>query len=506
MIATIALCGCGRVSESDASIRELDRALRHREELTAARQARIDSLKAEAAGDRCPYATLMTIGNAYISFVNDSALHYFYLAEQSAADHGEATAAKLRRATLMPLGGFYEAAENTFNSIDTTLLSGDNLRCYHESGRQLYSYLSSAFEDFPPYSKRYHDISLVHQKQLLDLLDRSSDEYQFNLGEYYFLCGQNERAEALLSELVKHSSDKSLLARACHHLASIALADGDRDTYRRRLAESALHDAESATLEVRSLQELGAAMFADGDINRSYSYLTVALDNAVRCGATLRMIESSRILPIINQAHNKQAESWQWRSYVIMAVMALLMTGLAVSLFLLYRQMKRLNYARLRLRLANSSKDIYISQFLQLCSIYMDKLNRFCKIAERKISASKTDELYRMVKSGKFIEEQSADFYDVFDDAFLHLYPDFVSRVNDLLKPECRIVLEKGERLNTDLRILAISRMGIDDAASIAQILNYSLNTIYAYRNRLKSRAVDRENFEDNIMKISPAT
>ena len=68
------------------------------------------------------------------------------------------------------------------------------------------------------------------------------------------------------------------------------------------------------------------------------------------------------------------------------------------------------------------------------------------------------------------------------------------------------VLIEQGERLNTDLRILAIKRMGIDDAASIAQILNYSLNTIYAYRNRLKSRAVDRDNFEENIMKINPST
>ena len=189
-----------------------------------------------------------------------------------------------------------------------------------------------------------------------------------------------------------------------------------------------------------------------------------------------------------------------------MAVMAALMLGLGISLRLRYRETRRLAGAQERLRAANNSKDIYISQFLQLCSIYMDKLNRFCKLAERKISTGKADEFYRMVKSGRFIEEQSADFYDVFDNAFLHLYPDFADRVNDLLRPECRIELAEGERLNTDLRILAIKRMGIDDAASIAQILNYSLNTIYAYRNRLKSRAVDRDNFEENIMKINPST
>ena len=51
-------------------------------------------------------------------------------------------------------------------------------------------------------------------------------------------------------------------------------------------------------------------------------------------------------------------------------------------------------------------------------------------------------------------------------------------------------------------RSLAFMRLGIEESARIAQILNYSLNTIYAYRNRLKTRAIDRENFEADIMKI----
>ena len=62
------------------------------------------------------------------------------------------------------------------------------------------------------------------------------------------------------------------------------------------------------------------------------------------------------------------------------------------------------------LRAANNAKEVYISQFLQLCSIYMDKLNQFCKIATRKLAAGQSDELYRMTKSGKFIEEQSHEF------------------------------------------------------------------------------------------------
>ncbi len=57
--------------------------------------------------------------------------------------------------------------------------------------------------------------------------------------------------------------------------------------------------------------------------------------------------------------------------------------------------------------------------------------------------------------------------------------------------------------MNTDLRILAFMRLGIEDSSRIAQVLNYSLNTIYAYRNRLKARALNRERFEEDVMKIN---
>ena len=182
--------------------------------------------------------------------------------------------------------------------------------------------------------------------------------------------------------------------------------------------------------------------------------------------------------------------------------MGFLLLGLAATLFLLHREMKRMSALQNKLKAANYAKEVYISRFLELCSIYMDKLNQFCKISTRKIAAGQTDELFRMVKSGKFVEEQSKEFYEVFDNAFLHIYPGFVDEVNALLLPDEKIELKEGEKMNTDLRILAFMRLGIEESAKIAQVLNYSLNTIYAYRNRLKSRAINRETFEADIMKI----
>ena len=105
----------------------------------------------------------------------------------------------------------------------------------------------------------------------------------------------------------------------------------------------------------------------------------------------------------------------------------------------------------------------------------MEKLQEFSKLVKRKVSSGHVDELQELTKSGKFIEEQSKEFYSVFDDAFLHIYPAFVERVNELLRPEHRIAPPDGELLNSDLRILAFMRLGIDDAQRVAQILNYSV-------------------------------
>ena len=143
-----------------------------------------------------------------------------------------------------------------------------------------------------------------------------------------------------------------------------------------------------------------------------------------------------------------------------------------------------------------------MSRFLTLSSIYMDKLKQFSKLVNRKISAGQVDELVKLTKSGKFVEEQSREFYALFDEAFLHIYPNFVTDVNTLLRPDEQIAPAEGELLSSDLRILAFMRLGIDDATRVAQILNYSVNTIYAYRNKLRNRAINRDTFEADIQKI----
>lgn len=467
-----------------------------------ARQAEIDLLTDSLRRNGLSDSLLLRISDRYTSFNNDSAMHYIRLGLESDAVSRKLPF-RLRQSMLLPLSGFMATAIDIFSSIPEDSVPADMKADYYDAGRQMYSYISAFSARDPEYSGRMFRRALEYQENLLKYLPAGSKEYKFNLGEYYFYQGERGKARAILEEVVRElPADSNLRARAAHHLSAIASSAGDADGYTYYLAMSALADAATATREVASLQELGNHLYSLGDVNRAYDYLNRALANAVECGAPMRMIESVNSLPIIERAKTEQINDKQRTIFTIMAVMALLVVGLVIMIFLLRREMRNMQRLQEKLRAANTTKEVYISQFLNLCSIYMDKLNQFCKIANRKIAAGKVDELFRLTKSGKFIEEQSAEFYQTFDNAFLHLYPDFVSKVNALLRPDAQIELREGEKLNTDLRILAFMRLGIEESSRIAQVLNYSLNTIYAYRNRTKGRAINRDTFEQDVMKI----
>lgn len=164
--------------------------------------------------------------------------------------------------------------------------------------------------------------------------------------------------------------------------------------------------------------------------------------------------------------------------------------------------MGKVKHARQQLKKANEIKEEYIGHFLDICSIYMDRLDNFSKIVTRKITAGQVEELLKMAKTSKFTEGQHQQFYDNFDATFLHIYPTFIDEFNKLLLPEEQIIIKEPGHLTTELRIFAFLRMGVEDSNKIASFLNYSVNTIYTYRNRIKSKAKNRETFDDDIMKI----
>ena len=54
-----------------------------------------------------------------------------------------------------------------------------------------------------------------------------------------------------------------------------------------------------------------------------------------------------------------------------------------------------------------------------------------------------------------------------------------------------------------EVRIFALMRLGIDNAAEVAEYLNLSIGTVYVYKAKLKGRSlVDKDEFDSRIMAI----
>ena len=502
--------GFSQVATEDyaAVLDRLDRELAKREAYVAARNTRIDSLRALREIESPDKALEHTaeIADLYRGFLTDSALVECARGEGLACRSGDSAMAfrmRLERIQQMPLAGFGYAAVEELERMPLDSLSYSERTMALRAGRQMYSYIAAQYPNFPEEEARWNAKATEVQGMLVEMLDPDSPDMLLNAGEYEFMKGNDSHAYTILTELLERiDRDSNMAARVASLIGQVLSRQGRVDESLYYLALSAIADVRSATREVTSLQQLGIALYEKGDVSRADYYLQEALASAVECHASMRMLQTSEAIPLISAAGREAASRNRAVLYCVLCLMALLAAGLIVLIIRLKHEMHRQQLLRNNLEATNHAKEVYMSEFISLCTVYMNKLNRFCEIAARKISTGATDELYRMTKSGRFAEEQSRDFYETFDGAFLHIYPDFAERVNALLRDDSKLELGPGEKLNTDLRILAFIRLGVEDSHKIAQALNYSVNTIYSYRNRLRNRAINRDTFDEDVMKI----
>lgn len=151
---------------------------------------------------------------------------------------------------------------------------------------------------------------------------------------------------------------------------------------------------------------------------------------------------------------------------------------------------------------ANKIKEEYIGYFFNVNSEFFDKIDRFKKSVEQKIADRKFEDIKVLIRSIN-LKKEKEELLKHFDQAFLNLFPNFVTAFNSMFREEDRVKLKEDELLNTDLRIFALIRMGIHDNEKIAHILQYSINTINAYKTRIKNKSlVPNEEFEKRIMEI----
>lgn len=470
----------------------------------------------------------------YKAFICDSAIRYLNenirIAERL-HDTDRRIESKLQLSLLLSSTGMYTESIDVLESVDRWEVVPRLIPDYYTCFDHVYGELSVYTQD-KTLSGHYWSISQAYKDSLYAILPHESEEYL--LMHEALLRDRHQYEEALKINdirLAEAEPNTPQYALVTYHRSLIYKYSNDRQGEKENLCLSAISDIRSAIKDHASLWMLAQLLYEDGDMERAYQCMRFSWNATKFYNARLRSWQSADVLSLIDKTYQAMIEKQNDRLQQNLLLITALLVLLIVALGYIYRQMKKLSNARNHLQAANGQlnglneelrqmnrclsstnielsesnqiKEEYIARFIKLCSTYINRLDAYRRMVNKKVSAGQIAELLKITRSQDALDEELEELYANFDTAFLHLFPDFVKKFNDLLQDNERIVLKKDELLNTELRIFALIRLGIEDSSQIAEFLRYSVNTIYNYRAKVKNKARgSREDFEDLVRKI----
>lgn len=495
----------------------LDEAIEAHRHYVAVREGRIARLKRQVPDTDTANLSFFRwngeIYKEYKAYICDSAIHYLRVNLDWAERYDRQDAAletRLELAHLMASAGMYEEAAELLRQTDKASLPSHLLPDYYNACHKLYTELSFYTLD-DSFKKHYQALATHYDDSLMQVLLPSSPLYLERRETREAAAGHSDEALSINDTRLAHAKPNTPeYALVTYQRSLLYRRLGNREEEKRYLALSALTDIRLSITDHASLWNLAELLYEEGDMEHAYRYIRFSWDETNRYNARSRSLQTAGILSLIDLTYQAMREKQNDRLRLYLWLISALIVLLVVAVGFIYRQMQRLSAARNKLehaneqlQLSNNIKEEYVGRFMNLCSVYINRLDAYRRMVNKKISAGQMEELLKMVRSREVLDTGLKELYDNFDTAFLHLFPDFVDKFNDLLQPEERIVLRKGELLNTELRIFALIRLGIDDSSQIAEFLRYSVNTIYNYRAKVKNKArISREDFEIRLMQI----
>ena len=510
-----------RANKTDSLLVVLDKVCIQEKEFDLHKDQKIEELKIalNQASTENIHDIYLQIFREYESYIFDSAMVYVQKhlkLSESENNTGMVNECKMQLARMYSTFARFSEAIDMMNSVDRRNLNPEQMGDYYNAYAEVYAYWAeySLDEDRIKYISlrdTYHDSALM-------VLPRDTYSYSINYGRWCIEMYNFKEAENILlphlSTIEPNTRDYAILTSLVAHLYK---AKGDVDKQKEFFARSAIADIEASVKENTSLGLLAFLLFNEGDMSRANRYIKKSLEDANFYNARLRNVQISKVLPVIDTAYQLERENHRKKQRIAIVVIGILSIFLAGVVFVLIQQMKSLANARQEVIEANEElkrtnaylsetnqiKEEYIGRFLNQCSEYINKMEKYRKLVITKVSARKLDELHDFLKSTKLIDIELKEFYQNFDSTFLNLFPDFVQQFNRLLPDEDKIIPKSDTGLTAELRIFALIRLGITDSDKIADFLRYSITTIYNYRSKYRNKAqVPNDKFEEIVMNL----
>jgi len=511
-------------SPTEPLLAELDKALVHKQAYVKKKYERINALKKDLHkftlnnNSRSMYDNYMALFEEYKSFKYDSAYYYLEQAKTKAftlKDEHSIAKARIKEGFVLLSSGLFKEAIDTLDSIDIEKLTQKNLFEY-------YSIKARAYYDLADYNKdQRYNINYIRKGNLY--LEKALALIKPNTNEYWAaeslkrLKQQDWKgAEIAFSYWIDNFKlPPDSYGIATSSLGYIYSESGQTDKAIHYLALAAIADIKNATKETVALRNLANELFKMGHLEQANRYINLAMDDATFYDARHRKIEISSILPIIEKAQlNKVRDKNDIleKIVILLTVFALL---IVLFLVIIVKQLKARNASKkamatsystlqdmnVNLTEANTIKEEYIAYFIKATSDLINKIDHIQKSTIQKIISKKTDEVITSLKRYN-VKVERENLFHQFDEIFIKLFPSYVAEFNMLFPHDNKCIVRKGDLLNTELRIFALYRLGIQDCNQIADFLELSVSTIYTYKARIKSRSDCKEVFEERIMAI----
>lgn len=468
-------------------------------------------------------AILDKIYREYYTYRYDSALVYAdrgLALSQSDNDAYFTMLNRINRAAVLSTGGLYSQSEALLSEIGKEGVPPRLRQYYYYTFTWLYNYWESfcdksEFKD-DLHKKKHHYLKLTVSATNND----NTALHAYLNAEHAFM--QNPLGKNVLSlytTALMHSPVNSRVhASAAYCIARYYREIGKTQLYEKYIIEAAISDMVCPLKENLALQEFSTYLYKKDAkyADHAARYIYCSMEDAKFYNNRLRMLEISNILPIIATANQEALAHKERIVRGVLAVVSFMSLVLFAMAIFGYKQNKWLARSRREIRsqnrqltelnekliATNHRRETYMRLFMDISAVYIRKLIEYRKLVSRKIKANQAADLLKTINSYKLAEEEATTFYTRFDRAFIELYPGFVDELNALLMPEAKIELPSPNSLTTEARIYALMRLGVTDSQEIATLLFYSTQTIYNYKSAMRTRAINRDTFDEDISRL----
>lgn len=438
----------------------------------------------------------------------------------------------INRSFMFAATGLLKEAGEVLEKVDSTSLSDGLKLSYYYQRSYLYSHLGQYMGDQKQVNNKYYNEFENANKHMLALVRPKDPLYWWCVASCNELSPEDSLFSALENVVLSSHHNTRLDAMNAYGLSNMYKRIGDKEKTMIYLIYSAMADLRVCNRDIASLQELSSLLYDAGDIDRAYAYMNYCLKAALLYPNRVRIINISPELDKIYANYQQRDIRWRNSLQNYLYVVTFFSIILVLALIGLYRQTKKMRKSRTELDSVNHSlnqhvvelsqmhkqlalanqelqnlnellrsanqklqesndvKEEYIGYVFSICSNYISKLDEYRKNINRKLKTGQFEEARQLTDNSSLTQNELKDFYANFDAIFLRVYPDFVADLNSLLRPEEQILLKDASELNTEVRIYALVRLGINDSVKIADFLHCSPQTVYNHRLRMRNKAI----------------